>query len=75
VTLKKVVINDSGRKQVLRLPAVRAELERKAGKVAEKVGDQAAVHSETGPNRARAVVATPRSSAAVLKRAIDAGKG
>lgn len=76
-----IKLNRKAVRELLRSPAVRAELERRAQAIANAAGEGMETDSETGATRARAVVFTASVDAMMaeakqraLTRAIDAGR-
>lgn len=77
----RVKMNKAGRAAIMRSPAVKADLERRAGAIADQAGSGHFVDSALWPLRARAAVVTRTVGAKAaeandrnLTRAIDAGK-
>lgn len=78
----RVVINKKAVGEILRSPAVLADLEARARRIAAAAGPGHKVDSEVGTKRARAAVITEttearraEAKARTLTRAIDAGRG
>jgi hypothetical protein len=79
----RIVVNHAAVRKLLRSPAVKADLERRAKAIAAAAGDGFDVDSHIGKNRARADVATATPAAmrrvaadpAILLRALGAGRG
>ena len=75
-------LNRKGIRDLLRSPAVEAELRRRAERIAAQAGPGMRVDGGVGPNRARAAVITDTIEARLaerrskaLTRAINAGRG
>jgi hypothetical protein len=66
----RIDVNNPGIRQILKDPAVRADLVRRAQAVAAAAGEGHAVDSQIGPRRARASVRTVTAKAA-HKNAVD----
>lgn len=78
----RVKMNSKGARAVLRSEEVRADLARRAGRIAAAAGVGFAADSSVGANRARAAAYTASARAARaeakdkrLTRALDAGRG
>lgn len=77
----RVKINSAGARAILQSDAVRAELGRRARRIAAVAGPGMEAGTEVGPNRARASVITGTAAARkreaeskALTRALDAGR-
>lgn len=78
----RITLNRQGVRALLRSPAMLADLERRARRIAAAAGPGHEVDGAIGRNRARAAVITSSIEAKVgeakrrtLTRAIDAGRG
>lgn len=77
----RIVVNRKTVAELLKSPAVKADLERRAQAIATAAGDGMEVDSEVGPNRARASVRTATYAARraeakdrALTKALGAGR-
>lgn len=77
----KIKLTRNGPRELRRLPAVEADLRRRAERIAAAAGPGMEVSSDRGVNRARASVVTAtfaamrrEATSRALSRAIDAGR-